>query len=121
MIRSIVKSIVAVAFVAVPFVAACDVDPDNSDQAITGDPKEDCQAVCDRMDECAIEGEDDFDAAACSASCESEADGSDNFASDVTECHTCVDKEFGFGDDDTCATDFAVCGNECANVIAQSN
>lgn len=116
------------AFVATFFAAAslvavtgCDPDLDNSDQQADGDAKVECTAVCDRMDECALEGEDDFDAAACTANCESEADGSDNFEADVEQCHTCVDKEFGFGDSDTCATDFTVCGNECAAVIAQSN
>lgn len=96
---------------------ACDVDPDEEKE---GDPKADCAEVCDRLAECAIEG-DDFDEAACNDGCQGEAADSENFESDVKECRTCIDKEFGFGDDDTCATDFSVCGNECAAVTFQSN
>ncbi len=120
MIRSLIKSLAAVAFVAVPFVAACDVDADNNDTN-PGDVTAECGEICARLDDCAIEGEDDFDATACTAGCESEADDADAFAADVNECHDCIETNFGFDGADTCATDFTVCGNECANVTFQSN
>ena len=100
---------------------ACDPDPDANDDKADGDASAECAKVCDRLDECAIEGEDDFDAAACNDGCNGEAADSADFEADVEECSTCIEKEFGFGDDDTCATDFTVCADECANVTFQSN
>ncbi|MCA9564336.1 MAG: hypothetical protein KC561_12650 [Myxococcales bacterium] len=94
--RTLMFALFAVLFMAL---AACGT-VDEIDQRL------DCNAICDRYQECF---DSDYDADACASRCESEGDTDPDYVDRADQCEACID--------DLACTESFVCTDECAGIV----
>ena len=71
--------------------------------------KFDCHDVCQRYSDCFPSA--NYDVAACSSRCESDAANSDLKQAKLDDCHKCI------GEKSSCVADIASCGDSCSSFV----